>query len=173
MAAQQTSVDDAQVVAFAGKVETSGITDIRSFVNGEATAEIPFGRMVAHDTADNEVDMMASNADVPAGIAVHSHAYAKDDELGDTGIKPNMVVSVLRRGRVWVNTEDLAGYDDAVRYRCTASGDGAGEFLSADPTGTDTVDISKFARWLSVRSDAGLALLEIDMIGAIHRANDS
>jgi len=174
MAAQQTSVDDRQAVAFAGVYEKNAPgTDIASYANGEASAEIPFGVMVAHDTDPNEVDLFTDQNDVPAGIAVHSHAYAKDQELGDTGLKPNAIVQVLRKGRVWVTTEDLANPDAPVRYRATATGNGPGAFRSADPTGTDTVDISSFARWRSTTAAPGLALLEIDMTMAALRANDS
>lgn len=171
----QTTVEDLQTQAFEGLLDKENPNnDVRTKVSGEVSAEIAFGKMVVADASNpEECNLPAAQADVPLGISVHSHAYAKPDELGDTGLKPNVNVGVLNKGRIWVNTEDAAGEDLPVRYRATATGDGAGSFLSADPGGTDTIDISSFARWRSTRATAGLALLEVDMNLAAGRVLDS
>lgn len=162
----QTSVSDNPAVGFAGMLVDSSESDVASYVSEEAAAEIPFGVMVQQGTADTQALLIAAQADVPIGVVVHSHAYAKDDELGDTGLKPDVTLGILKRGVIWVTAIDAVTPADDVRY--TEAGGG---FLTTAAGGV-TVDCSTFARFLTTAGVGELVQLEIDMTGRAGRTSD-
>jgi len=163
----QTSVT-ALTRGYAGMlVDTSYHKNTRSYVSEESSAEIPFGVMVVQGTADNQALLphtsAADNEQKLLGIVQHSHAYAKDQELGDDGLKPKVTMGVLTHGRILVPVEEDVAPGDAVRVRVVVSGaEQAGAFRTA-ADGTDCIDISSFARWTASGTAAGVAELEIDM----------
>lgn len=162
----QTSVSVNAAAAFAGLIGDAGDDAyVRSYVNGEASAEIPYGVFVVIDSSeDHEADLPTADTDLPCGVVLHSHAYAKDNELGTTGLKPDVTMSVLQRGRVWVATEDAVDPGDAVRIRKVAGGSEQLGAFRAAADGTDTM-VATNARWLTSTSGAGFALLEFDVNG--------
>jgi hypothetical protein len=148
----QTSVSTSRQRAFPGMlVDTSLLKNGESKVNSEASAEIRFGIMVKVDGSDNEkVKLVAAiTGETLAGVVVHNHAYAKDDELGTTGIKPKVSLTTLTRGRAWVIVEADVTIDDPVHLRCIANGGNTtlGAFAIAQD-GVNTKDVSGFCRWL-------------------------
>lgn len=168
----QTSVLDQHAVAFAGMLVSSQNNDVQSYVSEEASAEIPFGVMVKQGTADDQTLLISAQADVPVGIVVHSHAYAKDEELGSTGLKPEVEISVLKRGVIWVTVEEAVTPASVVRYRAVVSGvEVAGAFRDTADS-TDTIACTTFARYLTSADADGLAQLEIDMTGRGGRTSD-
>lgn len=140
--------------------------DSLAYVNGEASAEIAFGRMVKQGTLDNEAILLTAETDTDKflGIVVRSDSYIATTELGTTGLKPDVVMTVLRKGRIWVQVEEAVTPASAVWVRCVgeAGVDYAGQFRDTDD-GSDTADISAFAKYLTTTTGAGLALLDIDM----------
>jgi hypothetical protein len=162
---QQTSFPIAPTDAFEGTKVDLYPSSVSSFRNAEASAELPFGLMVRYGSTNQDALQLTATSNDFAGILVHSHAYAKPQELGDEGLKPNVAIDVLTHGRVWVRVEDDVLMGDPVRVRCVAAGaEKAGAFRT-DADGTDCVDISAFARWVSPASAGGLAQLEINMTG--------
>lgn len=164
MAIPQTSVAESMTAAFAGMVaDSSPNKDVRSYVSEEASAEIPFGVMVGQGTLDDQCLLLAAITDKMIGVVVHSHAYAKDVELGTTGIKPKMTVGVMKKGVVWVYVEEAVTPASTVLCRAVAAGaEKAGAFRdTADAS--DLIDCSSFARFLSSTTGAGIALLEFDV----------
>lgn len=162
----QTSVLDSPAVGFAGMLVDSSESDVASYVNEEASAEIPFGVMVQQGTLDTDALLVAVQTDIPIGVVVHSHAYAKDDELGTTGLKPNVTLGILKRGVIWVTAVDAVTPADDVRY--TEAGGG---FLTTAAGGV-TVSCAEFARFLTTAGAGELVQLEIDMTGRGARTSD-
>lgn len=164
----QSSVSDKPAIGRAGQIADSGRDKVaRSYVNAEASAEMPFGVMLARGTGDQDALLphtsAAAMADAFIGVLVFNHAYAKDGELGDTGLKPNVQLSVLTHGRVLVTTEDAVSPGDPVRVRVVTAGmEVAGAFRTAQDL-TDCVDISTMARWVTSAGAGELAVLELNM----------
>lgn len=93
--------------------------DVTSYVNNDAV-EIPFGVMVVEAAGDKLAVLPSSAADTPLGVTVHSHAYERELELGDTGLLPEITMGVLARGRIFVRPETLAAATtDPVHMRIT------------------------------------------------------
>ncbi len=166
---QQTSLKTVQDLAFAGKIVDLKNHDIESHVSEESSAEMPFGVMLKSGTLADQALLVAAQADKSlwAGVLVHSAHYNKDNQLGTTGVKPNQPLNVMRRGTIWVTTEDaVTALSDPVRVRAVATGaEEAGAFRTA-ADGTDTVDISAFARWRSLAGAGELIKLEFDLVAA-------
>lgn len=161
----QTSVASDPAAAFPGMLGDVRPKAVDSCINGEASAEIPFGFAVIQGTLDNEALLPAAAADglKLLGIVLHSHHYNKDNELGTTGLKPEVAMSVLAAGRVWVPIDENVTPASAVRVRHTATSLGKGSFR-ASAVANATFDISKFARWIGTHLAAtGYGLLEIDV----------
>lgn len=179
MAARQTSVA-ANAIAFAGMLAVSDQgTRIESRVSEEASAEIPFGTMVIRGSTSEDLGALqlhtssASMAAQLAGIVVHDQTYAKDTELGDTGLKPGVMLNLLQRGRIWVQPEDTVDPGDAVKVRAVVTGSEVKGAFRGAADSTDCVDISKFARWVTSGTSAIPAQLEIDMVGASQAVADT
>ena len=177
MASSQTSVA-AAAIGFAGMLADSDQAPrVASKINEEASAEIPFGTMVIRGT-DEEMQALqlhtsaAAVAALLAGVVVHDHSYAKDTELGTTGLKPGVTLNVLERGHVYVLTEETVTPGDAVRVRAVVSGNEVKGAFRTSADSTDCVNISKFARWVKGGTTTVPAVLEIDMVGASQAAAD-
>lgn len=159
----QTSVSDNPAVAYPGMLGDSGPKAVDSFINGEASAEIAFGTMLAQGTLDNEALLFDGATDVPVGIVLHSHAYNKDNELGTAGLKPEVTMNALHKGRVWVVIDENVTPASTVRLRHTTAGGGKGTFR-ASASANATVNLSMCARWIGTHLAAtGYGLLEIDL----------
>lgn len=177
MSAIQTTVAD-RSVGFAGQLWDTGDQETSPFTV-EGAGEVPFGTLVVRGTADNQGKRPAAQADVAyakvMGVSVHSHAYAKDNELGDLGLKQYVVGKVLTEGRIRVYTSEAVATTDNVRVRAdtNAASDeltGPGTFCKSSSAG-HTVLISKGARWAEGTTGAGIAVLEFDVL-ALTLASD-
>ena len=160
----QTTVPANQAVSYAGMLGDATTDNVDSMVSTEASAEVPFGVMVQHGTADTDAKLLSATSNKLAGVVLQSHAYAVGTELGTVGLLPKASLSVLRQGKVWVNVEEAVAVGGAVRVRAAGTGTKGGFLTTA--SATNTIDCSKFCRFLTSTSGAGLALVEIDMSGA-------
>ncbi len=94
--------------AFPGMLADLQNKQATSHVQGEASAEIPFGAGIIAGVASTVIgtpDPCLLPVDVNSrliGVALHSHAYQSDIQLGTVGMKPKVMVSNLRKGRVYV-----------------------------------------------------------------------
>lgn len=170
MSLPQTSVAN-PAIAVDGMLADDGPKNILSKINGEASAEIPFGKMVARGSADDEVLKLAATSDKLVGVVVFGQAYAKTAggatlELGTTGLTPNTLMDVLSEGRMYVFPEEAVTPTSAVRVRAVAAGAEVAGAFRATADSTDCIDISKFARWLTTGSSTVPAVVEIDMRNA-------
>lgn len=168
----QTSVSTTISAPYAGLVSDVGNKHIASGVSAEASAEIPFGVAVLRDATNKDTGRVLPHTSAAvsaarfAGVIAHSHAYAKDSELGTVGLKPKTTLQVMERGRIWVLPEEAVTPGDAVRFRAVATGgEQAGRFrTTADAT--DCVNISSFARWVTSGNSTTPAELEFDIVNA-------
>jgi hypothetical protein len=160
----QTVVNSTLTKAFAGMLADAGPNDVITRIQAEASAEMPFGIMVAEGAADEAGILPVDGTSKFAGLLMHSHAYAKDTELGTVGIKPKAVLSILRKGRAWVTVEETVAKGDPVFIRHTASGGNTqkGAFRKSADTATAT-DLTKKGVYLTAATAGNLALVEIDM----------
>lgn len=121
-----------QEAAFVGML--ASITMVKkasTLVQGEASAEIPFGVVVCQGdassvagTPDDALLMVDANSKV-LGIVLHSHDYTRGTDLGDVGVKPKRLLAVLEYGEVYAYAEAGAYVKGAKLYaRYTANGAG-------------------------------------------------
>lgn len=163
MPAVQTSYGTNLTPGFPGMLADSSRTkDAVTKAQGEASAEIPFGAVVAQGASEGKAILPAVGTAVLLGVVLHSHDYAKPTELGDTGLKPKTSLSVLRVGRVWVRTETAVAVNDPVHVRYAGAGD-KGAVRNAAVVG-ETIQLVS-ARFVTAAAAGGLAVLELDRLG--------
>jgi hypothetical protein len=161
MAPQTTYLD--QGVGFPavkGGLADAGVTNK---VSRHAAAAINFGLGVVVTANEDEVALPSSTGFIFAGVALMKHNITFNAtavalySIGDA-------ISVLRKGRVWVNSEVAVDPTKDVYLRHTANTGptrSPGDFLvTAD---TNKADQIANAKWVSVTSGAGLAILEVNM----------
>jgi hypothetical protein len=171
----QTTLASQTVAPFEGCVVDVVPGGMATATSAEASSEIPFGVCVQNGASDDLALLLAGAAALDLiGIAAHSHAHAKDTELGTTGLKPKTTFNLLRKGRIYVFSEEAVTPADTVRVRHTAGAGGTvlGRFRKAAVAG-ETFDISLFARWVKSGSAGGLAILEVDFTSAGHASADT
>lgn len=157
----------------------------RSYYN-QTGASIPFGRLLQSDTSvatnDQYAVAVAAGAVGIVGISIDSFtfeaasktAYTRNPSWISTdaegtehvGYPDTQVLNVMSKGVIWVYTVEAVSMGDDVRA-----------FVSDESAGTPGADAGRFgstaaagstvliggARWLSETTEAGLALLELDI----------
>jgi hypothetical protein len=151
------------VYGFPGMKADSGDDDCRTFAQAEASAEIPFGVMVVQGAAQGQAVLPVDANSKPVGVVVHSHEYAKDTELGTTGLKPKTAMAVMNRGRIWVTVENAVAVNGDVYVRHTAGAGGTQKGAFRADADTATAMRVRGARFLSATAGAGIARVELDM----------
>ena len=167
MAVGQTTIAESPTAAAnAGQLaDSTRLSDCASYVSEEASSEIPFGRMLKQGTAVDGCLLMTAQADAMIGISVFTQARERDVQLGDTGIKPKCMVTVAKRGRIWVSVSEAVTPASTVRVHKTG-----GTFLATASAGNTVV--LKHARYLTSTSGAGLAMLEFDILMRADNSSD-
>jgi hypothetical protein len=149
-------------VAIEGQLADSGPHDIMSFVNSEASAEIRFGQAVNFGATDGSVLSPDNTSDVLAGIVVHSHDYS-DSQLGTSGVKPTNMLNVLRKGRIWVRSEDAVSVGDRMFVRCVIAGAEKEGAIRTSSDSTDCIDAGVQGVFVTSCDAGELAILEVNM----------
>lgn len=148
--------------AFAGMKADLTFDYVRSYAQAEASAEIPFGVAVMQGATDNSA-LLPTSATTSKflGVVLHSHVY-DSTQLGDTGVKPKNVLSVLSRGTVYVQVEEAVVVGDRpfVRYATGAGGSQKGAFRKSADTAT-AVEL-KGARYLESGGAGSIVAVEFD-----------
>jgi len=154
----------AAAVALEGQLFGDGPHDVRTMINQEASAEVPFGHGVKFEGSTEDLGALLPTAEtsVIAGIVAHSHAYA-DDELGTTGVLPGATLNVLRKGKIWVAVEDGCAPGDRLWIRAVGAvaPEAIGQCNNADDS-TDMVDCTNAGVFLTTAAAGGLAVLDVD-----------
>lgn len=175
---QQTAVGDMSI-AFAGALADTSRSQCDSKYNAETSAEIPFGVGVVRHSSDEDNAVVkphtsaAAAAPLFAGVVVHSHDYSPDIEIGSTGVKAKMTMSVLQKGRIYVLPEENVTPGDAVRMRVVVAGNEVAGSFRTTADSTDCINLSKVARWVTTGSTSVPAVLEIDITGAADISADT
>ena len=151
--------------------DNSWLKDSVSAVNDEASAEIQFGIMV-QQAAEGKCTILTAATNKFLGISLLDHAYHLSQELGDTGVKPDMMLDVLRRGRIFVKIDEDVAVGDAVRFRIDNGGGGVPGVFRKTADAGNTTNVTFGARWVKGGTSAlGFAVLEIDLLALEHTAD--
>jgi len=166
MGVQSTYGDRA--IGIEGQLYGTGQHEVLTMINqeteaGDGTDEMAFGHAVKFEgsTNDQGASIVGAQADLVAGIVLHSHAY-DPDALGTVGVKPAQTLNVLRKGQVLVAVPTGCSPGDRLYVRRTA---GAGEALGACENAadsTDMIDCTNQGVFLTTAAAGGLAVLEVD-----------
>ena len=161
---------DQMTIGFAGMLDNSERNDILAMRNDEAVDlgndEIAFGTAVQRGSlTDHKSALQLTFTDqlVP-GIHVHSHAFDKDLQLGEVGVKPGNKLSILQRGRARVICEEGCNVGDRLHIRAIATGSELPGALRSTPDGLNTIDATTQGKWESAASAGGLAWLRVDFV---------
>jgi hypothetical protein len=149
-------------VAFAGMKADSGDDDCTTYAQGEASAEIPLGVMVAQGPTDVKAILMVDGTSKMVGVFVHDHEYPRE-EMGNTGVLPKNPMAVMRKGRVYVTVEEAVNKNDQAYVRHTASGGNTQKGSFRKSADSATAVICKGCNYGSSAAAGGLAILEVDM----------
>ena len=143
----QTSYGATMTAAVAGQLSDNSVPDVMPMYNGEASAEIAFGRAVIFGgttvALHNKALLPSVETDLVAGIVIKTDQYTKGtstSDLGDTGVRPGGALSVLRKGRIWV----VAGSDvvaNASRLWVRAVAGSPPEYLGGCEDADDSTDM--------------------------------
>lgn len=166
--APQTSYSFYQSVPFAGVLaDLESDQDIRSYVNQEATAAMPFGIAVCQAADDNGCKLMVDANSLILGITVHQHAvdpYFLPSSPAKAGIAATMTAGVLRKGRIWAIAEEAVAPQDAVYSRYTVTTAPKDQLGGLGNTGdTSTALLIAQAKWLTTAAAAAVGIVDINM----------
>lgn len=147
--------------AFAGMKVDIGQDYVRSMVNAEATAELPFGIAVVQGTGDDACILPVDAASKYVGVVLHSHHYDPTYDMGVVGLKPKVTVNILVWGQCYVTVEEAVTVGDRVFVRHTpGTGTQRGAFRRSADAAT-TIEI-RGARYLTSAAAGGVAQVEVD-----------
>lgn len=161
----QTVVNDAPPLGLPGLLyDSNSRQQSCSAVNSEATAVMAFGIMVA-ENGTRAALLLAAVTDRLKGIVIRESSLARDIEYDETllGVKPKVEISLLEKGRIWVPIENTVTEASEVHVRCVATGSEVAGAFRNNKDGTDTLDLSAFARWVLGGTAATGAVLEFDL----------
>lgn len=168
----QTSVSLDPAAARAGMLADSGPRQIFSaIVSSEATA--PAGGLNMGVGIFKDIALDAQNqyraADGAAALGNYKFMgvsmYDSSEEAAASGSDKDYlqkdVFPLIRKGRVWVNSETAVKPGDPVHVRVVAGAGTPGYFRNA-ADGINTLDVSAYCSWVTKITGAGLAILEIN-----------
>lgn len=120
-----------QARAFAGMKSDLRDDTIESYIQGEVSAEIGFGTAVAQGAASavagtpDKAILMVNGSSVVVGVLVHAHNYDRETQLGSTGVKPQNLIGVMRKGQVYMVHEGAVTKGGTCFVRHTAGAGGS------------------------------------------------
>ncbi|MCK5318356.1 MAG: hypothetical protein KAJ55_10590 [Anaerolineales bacterium] len=132
---------------------------------------VPFGVLVVEDTtglSDERAHLPQATGDITtvgkvAGLAIHTHAVEQNKGgINNLGYEPQSAMSVMRKGRAYVEVEDAVVKGGLPFVRFVA---GAGEQLGAFRSDADTADAVALpdARFVTSAGAGELAIVEINL----------
>ena len=138
-----------------------------------AADPVPFGRAVLHAGESDEGDILCKVMDENEvgdllGVSLYTATFEKPRSTNPfdrqaSEYPANSVVSVIRKGRIFVATEGSVDAGDDVYVRHTADGDldELGGFAGA--SGTGLAELTQ-CRWLRGTNEDGIAELQVDFV---------
>lgn len=150
--------------------DTVNVTSVDVILN---ETNVPFGAFVSLNDEGQQTGTKRlvhlpqaatdiTNARLAMGFALHTQAVENALVGANLGYEPQSAVSVLRKGRVYVQVEDAVVAGGQVFIRHVA---GAGEQLGAARSDADGADASALpsASFMTAASAGGLAVVEINL----------
>lgn len=150
-------------LAIKGMAYDNTWVDGDSFVNGEVSAEIPFGVFVKQGTDVKEILKLTAITEKVVGVTLYKDVYQKDVQLGTTGVKIDNVMCVAPRGRLWMWAEEAVIPTDPVMIRAIAAGSEVAGDVRTSADASDLIDARHFARFITSTTAAGLVVVEFDL----------
>ncbi len=158
----QTTYTAFPPIAFAGQREGNAADDVITGKNVD-TGNMPFGIGVVWKTsgATSDIDMLlpAAQSDLVAGIVVHSHTHplawtdssGTHGELTSTGLVPNTLFNLLRRGKIAVPCASGCKPSDRLFVRAVSNGSISTQLGSCENASdsTNMIDCTKQGQWLT------------------------
>lgn len=174
----QTTFSAAPTIGYAGMLQSNDDHEIITMKNVEASLGMPFGIGVAWKTsgATSDIDALlpVAQTDLIAGIVVHSHTHplqwtdtsGSHGELASTGLVPNTLMNVIRRGKIMVPVAVAVKPSDRLFVRCTSNVAISTQLGSCENAADSTfmVDCSKQGQFITTAAAAGLAWLDVDFV---------
>lgn len=166
----QTTYGTTLTAALEGALADNGAHDAVAVYNGEASANIAFGRAVKFGANDFSAVLPSAESDKIRGIVIRSDAYSTgtdgdlDQTAGTGGLRPGAMMAVLRKGRVWAMARTAVTPGDRLWVRAVSSGTGfevLGGLEDADDS-TDMIDCTAQGVWLTTTAQGSLGILEVD-----------
>lgn len=146
--------------AFAGMKGDMVFDQVDSFV--AEGSDIPFGRGVRPGTDPERQVRLADVATTFAGIALHEHKEQSSAGVQDAAYKATDAVSVLRKGKVWMEqeTSDIGtlAVGDPAHINVAIGGAELGKVTSVAAANIPTGGIVR-----KINTDLNLALVEINL----------
>lgn len=162
----QTTMSQNQPKGLPGLLgDMTPLKNARSAAQTEASAEMRFGIFVKKGAAVDTVLLLTATTNVLAGVVVRDPVYVYPDQMGDTGVKPQNMVNILRHGTIWLVIEGaLPAFGDEAHVRAVATGDEVAGAVLKVADGTDTIDISPMITWTG-RTDTveGVLIAEAEL----------
>lgn len=126
-----------------------------------AADDIEFGLGLAATTTAGQAEVPTATGFVFEGVSVQTNKVTLNS-TGEAVYQAGEEITVKRKGRIWVYTEEATAVNDDVYLRHTVNAALVpGDFRTdADTARADQI---ANARWLTATTAAGLALLEINL----------
>jgi len=146
--------------------------------NQESANPMAFGIIVARGTVADSVIQTAGATDVlgACGVVMHSHAYSRSTdgtnatgELAPTGILPKGHINLLRRGRIYITTEQALVRGDRdlrVRHTSGAGGTVIGA-LRKTAVANETMKLGGTAECIVGAAAGAVAVVEFDFMNGV------
>lgn len=143
--------------AVKGGLADSGFTDK---VGGVSAVDIAFGLGV-QKLATGLVGLPSAAGQIFGGVAVQN-TLGTDRATGLAVYEAEQEITLLKKGRIWVYSEQAVNPTLAVFWRHTTTTTELPGDFRVDIAVANATDISAFAKWVSVTTAAGLAILEVN-----------
>ena len=159
----QTSFASTYTTAFEGMLADSFESDIVSKANGEASANLYFGRGYRDNGTGGVINFSAA-AQVLLGVSVFEQKDSSRLAVAGEAFAPKEMMNILRKGRIWVKAEQAVALNSPVFVRHTANGGttAPGRFRIDIDTANATAVTG--ARWVTTTSAPDqLACLELNL----------
>lgn len=154
--APQLDYDD-MVAAVKGGLADAGHNDIISGVSDEI---IQMGIGIQVETS-GLITLPSAAGDQFFGIVLQKHK-AQTNALNLAQYEIGQAIPILKKGRIWVYSEEAINPVDPVFLRHTADDPLFPGDFRTDLDTDEAFDISAWAKWVSVTTAAGLAILEVN-----------
>lgn len=172
----QTTYNDSPPIGFHGMLADNGTPrDVKPMINAD-TVSIAFGRAVIYKSGGNAQDarLPSAQADKVVGIVLHSNAYSRAwtdsngtfGDLDSVGLRPGVMMNVLRRGRIMVYSEDGVTKGDRLWVRAISAEDGT-EFYGGLNNAADAskmIDCTGQGQWQQTAAAGELSILDCDFM---------